>query len=166
MRWLENERGKNEKAKYLKGRIMNRLQKLAWFNLIVIAAAILITALAITIEVSIRGYSTIGFWVFVALLSSLKLKPYLFKKSRNKVLSDERDDLIQKRALSFAYTLFWIVLVVSSFAIFISTGMGPKSSVPAITLPLMVIGGALFIQVVCSISILVQYGRSVQGEQS
>jgi hypothetical protein len=145
---------------------MNRLQKLAWFNLIVITATIIITALAITIEIRIRGYSTIGFWVFVALLSSLKLKPYLFKKSRNKVLSDERDNLIQKRALSFAYTLFWIVLVVSSFAIFISTGMGPKSSVPAITLPLMVIGGALFMKIVCSVAILVQYGWTGKGEQS
>ena len=138
---------------------MNRLQKLAWFNLIVIAVTIIVTIAVITIEINIRGYSKIGFWVFVALLASLKLKPYLFKKSQNKVLSDERDDLIQKRALSFAYTLFWIVLVVSSFAIFISTGMGPKSSVPAITLPLMVIGGALFMKIVCSVAILVQYGK-------
>jgi len=164
MRWLENERGKNEKAKYLKGRIMNRLQKLAWFNLIVIAATILITALAVAIEIHIRGYSTIGFWVFVVLLASLKLKPYLFKKSEDKVLFDERDNSIQKRAVNFAYTVFWWVFLISSFSLFLI--IGPRNSVPTITLPLLVIAGALFIQTVCSVSILVQYGRGAQGEQS
>ncbi len=136
---------------------MNRYQKLAWFNLIVIIATILITTIAITIEIHIRGYSTIGFWVFVVLLALLQFKPYLFKKSQSKVLFDERDSLIQKRALSFAYTVFWWVFLILSFSLFLI--IGPKNSVPIITLPLMVIGGALFIQIVCSVAILIQYGR-------
>jgi hypothetical protein len=143
---------------------MNRLQKLAWFNLIVIAATIIVTALAITIEIRIRGYSTTGLWVFVALLLPLKFKSYLFKKSPNKVLSDERDELIQKRAITVAYTVFWWVFLISSFSLFLI--IGPKNVVPTITLPLMVIAGALFIQAVCSISILVQYGWTGKGEKS
>jgi len=92
----------------------------------------------------------------------------LFKKpqGRNKVVSDERDKFIVKRAKSFAYTTFWIVFIVSSFAVHIFMGMGPKSSVPTITLPLMAFGGALFMKIVCSVAILVQYGRADKGETS
>jgi len=96
----------------------------------------------------------------------LKLNPFLFKKpeSRNGVLGDERDSFIIKRALSFAYTTFWWVFIVSSFAVHIFMGMGPKSSIPTIILPLMAIGGALFMKILCSAAILVQYGRGNKGE--
>ena len=146
---------------------MNRYQKLAWFNLIVITASIIITTTAIAIEIHIRGYSTIGGW-FVAILVLLKFKPFMFKKpqGQDKVVCDERDTLIVKRALSFAYTTFWWVFIASSFAVHIFMGMGPKSSVPTITLPLMAIGGALFLQIVISVAILVQYGRGGKGEKS
>ncbi len=137
---------------------MNRYQKLAWFNLIVITAAIIITSTAIAIEIHIRGYSTTGLWFFVGPLLLLKFKPFLFKKPQggNKVVCDERDSFIIKRALSFAYTTFWIVFVISCFLLFLI--IGPRNSVPTITLPLMAIGGALFLKIVCSVAILVQYG--------
>jgi len=143
---------------------MNRYQKLAWWNLIVITATIIITSTAVTIEFHIRGYSTIGLY-FVAILALLRFNPFLFKKPKGQdtVVSDERDKLIIKRALSFAYTTFWIVFIVSSFAIFWSTGMGPKSSVPAIILPLMAVGGAVFMKIASSVAILAQYGRRSKG---
>ena len=139
---------------------MNRYQKLAWLNLIVITATIVMTTTAIAIEIHIRGYSTIGFW-FITPLVILKFNRFLFKKpqSTSGVVSDERDNLIVKRAVSFAYTTFWFVFIISSFAIFWSTGMGPKSSVPAITLPLMAVGGAISMKILSSAAILVQYGR-------
>jgi hypothetical protein len=144
---------------------MNRYQKLAWYNLIVITATIIITSTAIAIEFHMRGYSTIGLY-FVAILALLRFKPFLFKnpQGQNRVVSDERDSFIVKRAVSFAYTTFWIVFFVLSFAVHIFKGMGPKSSIPTITLPLMAVGGALFMKIVCSVAILVQYGWSDKGE--
>jgi hypothetical protein len=144
---------------------MNRYQKLAWFNLAVISATIIITSTAITIEFHMRGYSTIGPW-FIAIMALLRFNPFLFKKpqGRDKVVCDERDSFIRKRALSFAYTSFWIVLVLSSFLLFII--IGPKNSVPTITLPLMAVGGGLFMKIVCSVAILVQYGWGRKGEKS
>ncbi|NIP23767.1 MAG: DUF2178 domain-containing protein [Phycisphaerae bacterium] len=144
---------------------MNRYQKLAWFNLIVITATIIITSIAVAIEFHMRGYSTIGIW-FVAILVLLKFKPFLFKKpeSRSGVVCDERDSLILKRALSFAFKAFWWVFVLSSFLLW--WFIGPRNSVPTLTLPLMALGGALFITIVCSVSILVQYGRTGKGEVS
>ena len=142
---------------------MNRYQKLAWFNLIVIAVTIIVTSIAVTIEFHIRGYSEIGPW-FVVILVLLSYTPKMFKKpqSESGVLSDERDSFILKRALSFAYTSFWILFFLSSFLLFIF--LGPRSSVPTITLPLMVFAGALFMKIVCSAAILVQYGRGGKGE--
>ncbi len=137
---------------------MNKYQKIAWFNLIVIMTTIIITTTAIAIEFRIRGYSTIGLW-FIGILALLKFTPFMFKKpeSRSGVVCDERDSLIRKRALSFAYTTFWIVFVLLSYLLFII--IGPKNSVPTMTLPLMAFGGALFMKIVCSVAILVQYGR-------
>ena len=96
---------------------MNRYQKLAWFNLIVITATIIITSTAVAIEVHIRGYSTTGLWFFVGPLLLLKFKPFLFKKPQSEggVVSDERDSFIVQRAASFAYKTFWFVFLVSSF---------------------------------------------------
>jgi hypothetical protein len=96
---------------------MNRYQKLAWFNLIVITATIVITTAGIAIEIRTRGYSTIAPWFFVAILLLLKLKPFLFWKpeSEGGVVSDERDSFIVQRAASFAYTTFWYVFYLLQF---------------------------------------------------
>ena len=144
---------------------MNRYQKLAWFNIIVITATIVITTAGIAIEIRWRGYSTIAPCFFLILIL-LRLNPFLFKKPKgqNMVVSDERDSFIIKRAVSFAYTTFWIVFIVSSFAVHIFKGMGPKSSVPTISLPLMAVGGGLLMKILSSVAILVQYGRRGKGE--
>ena len=144
---------------------MNRYKKLAWWNIIVITFTIIITTAATAIELHIRGYSTTGI-CFLAPLILLRFNPFLFKKPQSKsgVLSDERDSFIIKRAVSFTYTTFWIVFILSSFLLFIL--LGTRSSVPTITLPLMVFAGAMFMKILCSAAILVQYGRTVEGEQS
>jgi len=145
---------------------MNRYQKLAWLNLIVITASIIITTAAIAIEIHIRGYSTIAWWCFPAILVILKFKPFMFKKpqGQDKVVCDERDNFIVKRALAIAYKTFWIVFILSCFLLFFL--IGPENSVPTMTLPLMAVGGALFLQIVVSVAILVQYGWGSKGEKS
>ena len=142
---------------------MNRYQKIAWFNLIVIGVAVILTSIAIAVEFHIRGYSTIGGW-FVGILLLLHLTPRLFKKpqSPGAVVSDERDDLIVKRAVQQAWMAFWWVFVVLCFLLFII--VGPRNSVPTIALPLMALGAGLFLKIACSVAILVQYGRGAKDE--
>ena len=137
---------------------MNRLQKLSWFTLIIIFATIIITMAVMMVEFAKKGYSNIGLY-FLAPLVLLKLKPFLLKKpgGRDKVILDERDINIIKKALAIAYKTFWFVFISFCFLLFII--IGPRNSVPVITLPLIAIGSALFIQVVCSASILILYGR-------
>ena len=93
------------------------------------------------------------------IMALLKFNRFLFKKpeSASGVVSDERDSFIIKRAVSFAYTTFWIVFVLSTFLSFLI--IGPRNSVPTITLPLMALGGAVLMKILSSAAILVQYGR-------
>ena len=142
---------------------MNRYQKLAWWNIIVITFAIIITTAAIVIEFHIRGYSTLGIY-FIAPLVLLKFNRFLFKKPQSDggVVSDERDSLIIKRALVFTFMTFWWVFLISSFLLW--WFIGPRNSVPTITLPLMAFGGGIFMKIVCSAAILVQYGWGSKGE--
>jgi len=141
---------------------MNRLQKLSWFNLFVIFATIVITTAVIMFEIAKKGYSNYGLYCLAPLVL-LKFKPFLFKKpqGRDKVALDERDYDITKRALAIAYKIFWYVFILLCFVLFII--IGPRGSVPVITLPLIAAGGAFFIQTVCSVSILVMYGRGGKG---
>lgn len=142
---------------------MNRYQKIAWWNLIVITFTIIITTAAIAIEFRIRGYSTVGIY-FIAPLVLLKFNRFLFKKPQSErgVVSDERDSLIIQRALTFTFMAFWWVFVISSLLLW--WFIGPRNSVPTITLPLMALGGGVFMKIVCSAAILVQYGREPKGE--
>jgi hypothetical protein len=143
---------------------MNRYQKIAWFNLVVIVAAMVATSTAIALELHVRDYSAMGWW-FVTLLALLKLTPHLFKKPQSPggVVSDERDDLILKRVVSYAWTAFWWIFVALCFLSFLI--IGPESFVPTITLPLMALGAGLFLKAACSVAILVLYGRGIKDEQ-
>jgi hypothetical protein len=145
---------------------MNRYQKAAWYSLSVISATAVVTAAGIAVELRIRGYSTIAPWLFVGGLMLLKLSRFLFKKpqSPSGVVTDERDHQIVQKALAFAWMVFWWVFVGSCFLSFLL--VGPRSSVPTMTLPLTAIGAGLFLKIVCSIAILVQYGRGDKGEES
>ncbi len=143
---------------------MNRYQKIAWFNLIVIAVAAVATSVAIAVEFHLRGYSTIGLF-FLGILVLLKFTPFLFKKpqTRSAVVSAERDDLILTRAVTQAWTTFWWVFFLSCF--FLWFLIGPENSVPTIALPLMALGGGLVHKITCSVVILIQYGRGGDDEQ-
>jgi hypothetical protein len=142
---------------------MNRYQKIAWFNLIVIAATVILTSAAIAVEFHLRGYATVGLF-FVGILVLLKFTPWLFRKpqSAGGVATDERDDLILTRAVTYAWTTFWWVLVVSCFLLWFI--IGPENSVPTIALPLLAFGGAMVHKTASSVAILVQYGWGGRDE--
>ena len=140
---------------------MNRYQKIAWFNLIVIALTIIITAMAIAIEMRIRGYSTVG-WLFIGIMALLQYNTRFFKKPQgeDKVIHDERDSLILNKALSLSLVVFWYVFVFSCLLLFFL--IGPKNSVPTITIPLIAFGACLFLKIACSVAIIVLYGRGAK----
>ena len=88
------------------------------------------------------------------------LLPYLFSKiptKKTKVLFDERDNLIQKRATSAGYFGFWWYIV--TVCIIPLWFIGPTGSLPAILLPVILLVGIIIFAIVQNIAILIQYGR-------
>jgi hypothetical protein len=145
---------------------MNRTQKIALYNLIVIVISISFSAGAVTMMALTFGFplAFAGFG-FLAIYVFTGLAPLFFRKEKQcKVEHDERDILIIKNSELTAnnYSNLYFFLV-SWAALFI---FGLNGTVSVLTLPVVVGGSYAISGLARSVSVLVQYGRGAQGEQS
>jgi len=136
---------------------MNRLQKMAWYNLILIIAVLTLTGTVVAVLAHKYGvlHARDGLCM-LGLLGFLGLSSHLFRKKHGKTDLDERDQFIQKRATLIAYTVFWVVWILGSMTAWLI--IGPGNSVPVVVLPLIVLVGGLIVTSVQSVAILIQYG--------
>jgi hypothetical protein len=136
---------------------MNRMQKIAWYKIIVIAVVGILTTFAVaTLNHTYGASHARGGLGCLGLLGFLGLADRLFSKSRNKIDFDERDLLIQRKATVFAYSMFWVLWVVGSMMIWVIKK--PGGSITVEVLPLMVLAGGIIVTLVQSVSTLIQYG--------
>ena len=162
---------------------MNRHEKIAWFNMVVISVSIvlyLILFFSLSTSYSLNVSLKISHAAF-ALIGFIGLGPTLFKKKRgephNTLLYDaeldERDMLIQRRAKLQGFSAFWIILVFSVmiawvFLRFISpdgTGAGPISvTIDVDMFPLMLFPGFIIIMLADSLSTIIQYRSIALGD--
>lgn len=128
---------------------MSALQKFAWFNLAVIALA-LVVVLAL---VPLLGRGALG---GLGVLGFLGFGPFFFRKKPGQVLTDERDQLIQRRSIVLGYSVFWVVFVfvgvVLSAAVY-----GLDGAVPVWVVQNSVCFGIMFVYAAASLAILIQY---------
>jgi len=139
---------------------MNRAQKIARFNLIVILIALTLSAIAVSVfyfvvDLPIRG--AFGGFGFMGITGLMGLSPLLYKKERGKVSFDERDELINYRAVLVAYSVFWLVFTAACMIPW--SIIGPSGSISVNVLPIMLFGIGITLMLVHSLVILVQYGR-------
>lgn len=148
---------------------MNRAQKIAWFNLVVIFIGLVLCIIAVSVlafvafvsERPLRG----ALWGlgFIGIIGFTGLSPFLFRKAKGQIEFDERDQLYNMRAwfLGFcaSYLLFVIVCMTTWFI------RGPKGTISVNVLPLTVMGGFLALMLVHSLAILGQYGWREKGEK-
>lgn len=141
---------------------MNRIQKIAVFNLVVFSIAALTTTIAIITLSFIVGWpiATAGL-AFLGIGGLGGLSPLIFKKDLGAVTCDERDRFINRTAAlgGFAASYLWFCLTGTAFIMFLSPELLKKFG-----LPLMIFGGMYVVYIVHSIMILVQYGRSGVNE--
>jgi len=149
---------------------MNRAQKIAWFNLVVILMCLLLSGIAVAVlaflafvaELPLRA--ALGGLGFMGIIGFTGLSPLLFRKAKGQVEFDERDQLYNMRAwfLGFcaSYLLFVIVCMTTWFI------HGPMGTISVNVLPLTVTGGFMALILVHSLAILVQYGWGGKGEKS
>ena len=143
---------------------MNRLQKMAWYNLIVVASVLMITAGVIVVLSWKFGWPRARAGLgFMGLFGLCGLSAVLFRRKKGEVDFDERDNLIQQRALLAAYTTFWLLWVLGSMAVWAI--IGPKGSTSVNALPIFVLVGGILTTLIQSIAILVQYGWGTKEEK-
>ncbi len=138
---------------------MNRTQKIARFNLIVMLIALGLSALAVGVSYFVIGLPirrAVGGLGFLGICGLLGLSPILFRKEAGEVDFDERDLLIQRKAALGAYSIFWFLFVLAAMVPFFVLGADGKVSVQY--LAAMVFAGAAVVTVVQSIATLELYG--------
>ena len=135
---------------------MNRIQKIAIYQLIVIFTAL---GAAVIVWMAVRNkdweYAYFGL-IPLILLVFVHFDRVFFPIKAGEIVYDERDEMVKKKAVVIAYTVFWIAFVFGCIIpLFI---LGPNTTIHISVLPWMVFCAAIIIRVVWSISILVQYG--------
>ena len=138
---------------------MNRTQRIARFNLIVMLTALGLSALAVGVcyfAIGLPMRRAVGGFGFMGICGLLGLSPILFRKEPGGVDFDERDLLIQRRAWLGAYAIFWFLFVLAAMIPFFVLGADGKVSVKY--LAAMVFAGMAVVTIVQSIATLEQYG--------
>ena len=85
------------------------------------------------------------------------LEPILFRGKRNQVSFDERDQLINYRAVLGAYSVFWLVFTAACMIPW--SIIGPSGSISVNVLPIMLCGIGIALTLVHSVATIIQYGR-------
>jgi len=142
---------------------MNRMQKIAVFNLVVLGTASLLTATAMIILYCYFDWRIASAGLgFMGIMGVAGLAPVLFKKGTEKVTCDERDILINRTAAlrGFVLAYIWFCLAGTLFIFLFKSEVLRKFG-----LPVLICGGGLIVGIVHSIAILIQYGKCNKGEK-
>lgn len=141
---------------------MNRWQKIAWFQLSVVMAAMVVTGIAVWRFTS--SYGLVRAWgfgtVYMVLCIFAHLGPLIFRKKKSEIDSDERTIIIDRQAAWIGFGASYCFLVVVCVTALFMTG--PDKMVPAGLLLQIVLGGWVTAIVVNAITTLVCYGRGVK----
>ena len=143
---------------------MNRWQKMASFNLIVIVAGSVISVVAawtLPPDVRLMPPNRVTVVIIISLVLVAMAKT-IFRKAGKGVDFDERDGQIHRRANLFGWTGFGLgmgaTIMVCYFAV------GPMGSFPPLALPVIPLVGVGLKIIVESVAALIQYGW--RGEKS
>jgi len=143
---------------------MNRWQKIAWFNLIVIVTTLALSSLAVGVLSIIVGMpKALAGLGALGIFGLMGLSPILFRQKQNQVPFDERDQLINYRAVLGAYSVFWLVFTGACMIPWVI--IGPSGSISVNALPIMLVGVGITLELVHSMAIIIQYGWGGKGEK-
>jgi hypothetical protein len=142
------------------------MQKIAWFNLIVILLALGLSVVAFAIFHFVLGLPVnraAGGFGFMGIMGFCGLSPVLFRKDKSKVQFDERDTTIQRKAAIVAYSVFWLLFVAATMIPWFI--IGPNGTITVNYLPWMVFGGMCVVMLLQSIVTLNEYGWRGDGDK-
>jgi len=138
---------------------MNRIQKIAWLLVITISLAVVSSLVAVAIlyiKVGIPkafvGFALLGIAGFGG------FGPMIFPKDKGKIICDERDTSINRKAALAGFGASYLVVGLACMLPF--SILGPHATVPVVWLPNIFVAAGLTSFFVHSVVVLVLYGRS------
>ena len=143
---------------------MNRWQKIAWFNLIVIVAGSAISVIAagtLPPEERLMPPNRVTVVIIISFVL-VGMAKTIFRKSDKGVDLDERDGQIHRRANLFGWTGCGLGMAATILVCYIA--VGPMGSFPPLALPIIPLVGVGLKIIVESIAALFQYGWGAKGE--
>ena len=151
---------------------MNKTQKSALFSLVNFLLLIIFSVHSTKIIRDVfapEGYPNalkiVLFWAFL-IFGFMVLSAFLLyrKKQRSaEVESDERDDLLKKRAVLICFISVWFLLITSYAVLWHIVGV--DGSIPICILPLIFLGVFFAAMLVYNVAVLVQYNWRKKGNE-
>lgn len=150
---------------------MNTTQRTAW---LILCAVMLdaVGAVYVGLILALRrfppkplGWAMTVFAAFAGL--ALFVAPVILmarRQSRFEPESDERDNLIKKRAILLSFVSGWLLLAL--VLLILALALGETGSVPVYLLTVIHFGLFLITLLIYSVTVLAQYGRTNRGEES
>ena len=130
-------------------------QKVAWFNLAVISASVFTCIVLIPLigmPAALGAFGICGLCGFSVVF---------YRRSRNGVLIDERDQFILRKANAAGLWIFWELFVAACMITWgIIRYLKHQETISVDVLPMLVLGGWVAFIFTQSIATLIQYGRS------
>ena len=146
---------------------MNKKQKGAWVNLVAVLISIAaLIYIIIQLFIVKKQFGPAGMWSLLATYGVLLGIPTIFlrkKQSPREVNKDERDSLIEKRAVIAAFVSVWILLFAAT--IIPRFIFGNDGSIPVWSLAYVNVGILFIVLLVYSIAVLVQYGKGDKNHE-
>jgi len=135
---------------------MNRAQRIAWFNLKVVAVSVPVSLLIVLVSLLSGALvvALVGGGILSIAALIMALAPLLFKKEPSRVNYDERDAIIEKQAHLIGYCTLWCIFIAICMVAAFPAG------------PVILATTLVIVKVVESVATLVQYGRTREGEKS
>jgi hypothetical protein len=148
---------------------MNKTQKGAWFNLAMFSLCIAVAGYnfySIFVLKRLPDSFLSRYWSLIAFSIIVIPALILFRKKQSpaEVNSDERDELIKKRAVIASYTSVWILFTISILTLWLV--IGAEGTVAVWVFPFIILEVFFIAMIIYSIAILIQYGWRGKGEKS
>ncbi len=143
---------------------MNRWQKIAWFNLVVVIAGFVfsfVAAATLPAEQRFKPPNRVTV-VIIVTLAAVAATKLIFKKTANQVDIDERDRQIRRKVAGPMYIAFAVGATIAAMTCVYA--VGPAGTMTPMVAPIIPLVGVAAGIVVESVATLVLYGRG--GKES
>ena len=136
---------------------MNRVLKYAWYQLIVIAAALIWAGIFVWVVLTWWRGNEFSALIPLAPLALVHFYRVFFPLKAGEIAFDERDEAIMNRATKISFIVFWYMFILSCIIPVIVIGNG--------TIHVSYLGGMLFVlalilRIIWSVAVIIQYGRT------